>query len=258
MLDGLDVDVAMINNDGSVAANCGNACRCIVASVCRRHGLTTVGSLVRVHTYARSMPCRLIAASPPVVEVDMGLLTDGAENSWHASVLRRALALCSEHCLAPIKRITTSSMGNNHVVLEVEVLSDNDFCILGRGLQSGTELDGINVHVVCPETPEAAEEAAMALATGQQLPLVWRTLIWERGAGRTLACGTGACAVAHHAMAAEASTPAWTAVQMPGGLLYVSSCAATGRLALVGPATHVYDGSLAPSFMKLVGSCMRS
>lgn len=244
----VNVDVVMINNDGSLAANCGNACRCITASVCRRFGLTEMDTWVRVHTFARCTPCRLLQSGPPLVEVDMGMLTDGAANDWHSSVIARVRRLCDEHNITSVRRVTTSCTGNNHVVLEMARLEEPEFCLLGQGLQVGTALDGINVHVVSPELPSLADTVAMITATGQSLPLLWRTLIWERGAGRTQACGTGACAIAHHARSGTNCTPAaavvlpvWTAVCMPGGLLFVRACASTGRLALIGAASHLYD-----------------
>ena len=67
----------MINADGSLAANCGNACRVIAASVAQRQSW----SAVTVHTFARTVPCRVAGGQPhPLVEVDMGVTTDGTAN----------------------------------------------------------------------------------------------------------------------------------------------------------------------------------
>jgi diaminopimelate epimerase len=71
-------------------------------------------------------------------------------------------------------------------------------------------------------------------------------VVWERGVGRTLACGTGAGA-AVRAAAAEGLVPVGVPVRvsLPGGDLEVSVDAATGLLSSSGPARHVFDGVVA-------------
>lgn len=240
------VSVTMINADGSLAAMCGNACRVIAASVAERTGKCRV----EVQTFARVVMCTVaFGVGRPVVSVGMGRLTEGAANAWHASVLARVDELVKEHGLGEmVRRVSTSSTGNNHVVLELAAPpTESIFCALGLGLQTGTALDGINVHVVCPQPPTATQAAEIRTVTGAALAHVWTTLIWERGAGRTQACGTGACAVARHAVSgAEAAQDrhGWVAVQMPGGLLFVRVEPEDGACTLVGRATRVFRGTL--------------
>ena len=68
--------------------------------------------------------------------------------------------------------------------------------------------------------------------------------MWERGVGETLACGTGACAVAVAANEAGLTPPRVT-VSFRGGPLRVERCD-DGRVLLEGPVSHVYDGVTDP------------
>jgi diaminopimelate epimerase len=69
--------------------------------------------------------------------------------------------------------------------------------------------------------------------------------VWERGVGQTLACGTGACAVAAVACArGEAKSGAAVRVRLPGGELVVTHDTATGRTRMKGPARRVFRGTI--------------
>jgi diaminopimelate epimerase len=70
-------------------------------------------------------------------------------------------------------------------------------------------------------------------------------VVWERGVGLTLACGTGACAVA--AVACAKGTMPYEApfdVRLPGGTLQISVARATGRATMRGPARRVFSGGI--------------
>jgi diaminopimelate epimerase len=69
--------------------------------------------------------------------------------------------------------------------------------------------------------------------------------VWERGVGETLACGTGACAVAVAANEAGLTPPTVT-VSFRGGSLHVERCE-DGRVLLAGPVGHVYDAVADPA-----------
>jgi len=70
-----------------------------------------------------------------------------------------------------------------------------------------------------------------------------RIVVWERGSGATLACGTGACAVAVAAVLAGRTTSRRSTVSLPGGDLEVEWNAETNRVTMTGPAEHVFGGT---------------
>jgi len=94
-----------------------------------------------------------------------------------------------------------------------------------------------------PSFPRGTNVEVMALRGGEV-----EVEVWERGVGRTLACGTGACAVVAEACRQElvrSGEP--VRVRLPGGLLVVTHPSSTGSTRLRGPARLVYRGELASS-----------
>ena len=87
--------------------------------------------------------------------------------------------------------------------------------------------------------PERTNVELVRVADGEA-----RVRVWERGVGETLACGTGACAVAVAANEAGLTPPTVT-VMFRGGPLRVERCE-DGRVLLEGPVSHVYDGVTDP------------
>ncbi|MBL9037956.1 MAG: diaminopimelate epimerase [Archangium sp.] len=70
--------------------------------------------------------------------------------------------------------------------------------------------------------------------------------VWERGVGLTLACGTGACAsVAASALAGRTPFDAWVPVRLPGGMLDIKVARDLSMVWLRGPATRVFEGTVA-------------
>jgi diaminopimelate epimerase len=119
------------------------------------------------------------------------------------------------------------SMGNPHAIL-----LDADFDLpavdeLGPAL-SASQAGGTNVELVRQLGPDRFD-----------------LIVWERGVGRTLACGTGAAATAV-ALAQAGRVPFGTAVQiqLPGGTLEVRVDAADLAVTVKGPARHVFSGTL--------------
>jgi diaminopimelate epimerase len=119
------------------------------------------------------------------------------------------------------------SMGNPHALLLVDDIGDPRIPELGAW---------ISTHAAFP----AGCNAGFAQVLG---PETIRLRVVERGAGETLACGSGACA-------AVAILRRWgrvggtVEVLLPGGLLVIKWPEAEGPVAMKGPAEHVYRGSL--------------
>lgn len=199
--------MVLFNNDGSRAAMCGNAVRCIGADWFAQGRL-------EARTWATletdSGPKRLRVLHAGWVEVDMGApaVLDGYPEM-------EPFALVG----LPGYRL---SMGNPHLVFLCPdgLPSDEQFKEWGQQLQSHP--GGINVE--------------WAARQGDRLEVK----VWERGAGPTLACGTGACAVAVIAMRVGwAHSP--VQVALPGGSLHITWTPGQGVL-MAGPARPVFSG----------------
>lgn len=197
---GSDADLTMElwNADGSSAEMSGNGMRCL-ALAAMDAGLVSGGEF----TVATAAGVRHVEFRPSEspgeawASVDMGTVTLGAEPDVPAGARRARLA----------------DVGNPHVVLLVDDPDDVDVRARGIEIASGYP-GGINVEFVAPR------------ATGTDTSLDFR--VWERGAGETLACGTGS-------VAAAAVAAAWgmvghrVVVHNPGGALEVVLAAADGE-----------------------------
>lgn len=162
-----DFRMRIFNADGSEAQMCGNASRCIGKYVYER-GLTDKTE-VRLETLSGVKILRLQVVDEKVknVQVDMGK---------PLNVSKIAVPLQNGNVL----NMLTVDMGNPHAVLFVDTLADIPVEILGPEVEC---------HPLFPEhtNVEFAEVLSREEVTMR---------VWERGSGETMACGTGACAVA--------------------------------------------------------------
>jgi diaminopimelate epimerase len=211
----LDGNKLVIHNaDGSVPEMCGNGARCaalwIATDRCTR---PAESAEVLLQTEAGPRPCGVRAgtAGSGLVEVEMGI----AEVSAPRALLGGFTAL-------PV------STGNPHRV----IFTDGP-------RERLTELARTAGPALC-----AAEDANIEFVAraGQARYLV---AVWERGAGFTQACGTGACAVAAAALQrGEVETGREIAVELPGGTLAIWRDPVSGQMRMRGPAELVYRGEL--------------
>jgi diaminopimelate epimerase len=196
------------NADGSIPEMCGNGARCAALWIATDGCTHPASATVVLETHAGPRPCVVDAREPTfgLVEVEMGIAVVGAPTS-----IGRFEA-------------TPVSVGNPHRV----IFAGGDRARLAR--ESGGPLclsENANIEFV---------EKLSAQRYG--------AAVFERGAGLTLACGTGACAVAAAAVAkgdAVAEEP--IEVQLPGGSLHVR----VGRdysVRMRGPAQLVFFGAL--------------
>ena len=208
-----DVRMRVINADGSVPEMCGNGVRCVAVHVARARGLRE--GTVRVDTDAGESVCAIEdAAGEGIVTVDMGVIRLFGERSIDIDGKRIV--------------VTVADAGNPHAVL---------FGAFARG-----DVDHLGPRLAThPDFPRGTNVEFSHIA-GDGIDLI----VWERGVGITLACGTGACATAAVACAkglAARGTP--IAVRLPGGRLDITIDQA-GRAIMRGPARFVFSGAFSP------------
>jgi diaminopimelate epimerase len=231
-----DVRMRIFNADGSEAEMCGNGLRC-VAKYAFDHGLTRSNPM-KVETGRGVLTLQLEVRNGKVEQatVDMGEPILEAERIpttlTGARVVNAPWPLQGEGLDRPWftacgldRRITCVSMGNPHAVLYCQDVARVPLEQIGPLLEHAPIFPRrCNVHFVQVRSPE---EATM------------RT--WERGSGITLACGTGASAVAVAGVLAGRTARELLA-HLPGGDLRLHWSEADNHVFMTGPATEVFSG----------------
>jgi diaminopimelate epimerase len=210
----------MFNPDGSESEMCGNGIRCF-AKLVVEHGHSHE-SVIDVETGAGLLKLELVSGG--MVRVDMGKarLTRG-EVGMTGPADERFVDVPVETGVGVLPA-TAVSMGNPHLVLFVDDVATIDLKTEGPKLEH---------HPLFP-----ARTNVHFIQVLDRRTLLQRT--WERGAGATLACGTGACASAVAAALTGRSESA-TEVRLPGGSLFIEY-AGDGTVFMTGPAETVYTG----------------
>jgi diaminopimelate epimerase len=218
----------VLNADGSEAEMCGNGIRCVASYLAARAG---TGPEPVIDTGAGPLRCAVAHRhGATVVTVDMGRprLTR-AEIPMTGD---RGGERCIEEPLTigeAALRITAVSMGNPHAVAFVD---DRWDALRERAERLGPAIER---HAWFPNRTNA--EFARQVSR-DRIDLV----VWERGCGITLACGTGACATAVAACLTDRATPGHEiAVRVLGGELAITVDPAYATVAMRGPAAHVFD-----------------
>ncbi|VVB47216.1 Diaminopimelate epimerase [Beijerinckiaceae bacterium RH AL1] len=198
---GTDAFLRIYNVDGSLAGACGNGTRCVAWVMLQSSPRETL----RLETQAGQLECRRVGTWD--FSVDMG----SPVFDWARIPLRsgaddfKALDLhIDDPAVAALGRPYALSMGNPHAVFFVEDAAGIDIGRLGPPVEHA------------PAFPERANVSFAQVVDDATI----RLRVWERGAGATLACGTGACATLV-AAAATGRTRRKAEVTLPGGTLTV-------------------------------------
>lgn len=230
-----DFEMDMYNADGSCGKMCGNGIRC-VAKYVYDHGLTNKTEIT-VDTQAGIKTLQLTVCDGKVskVRVDMGEpVLIPQEIPVKASVLgladdRREAIVAQPFTVANSSYdITCVSMGNPHCITFI----DED--VRSFPLEAIGSL--FEKHELFPE---GVNTEFVNIIDKEHL----RMRVWERGSGETLACGTGACAVAV-ASYLNGFTGRKVDVELMGGHLEIVYDAATNHVFMTGPATEVFSGEI--------------
>jgi len=230
---GADARMRVLNSDGSEAEMCGNGIRCVAKELFDRGGVKK--DRIAIDTGAGRLVCAIEKRGDvaETVTVEMG----------RPRLLRGEIPMtgpASERCVEqPIevrgqatRNVTCVSMGNPHAVTFVE----------SGDLRALAESAGplVENHAWFPNRTNA--EFARVISP-REIELV----VWERGCGITLACGTGACAtVVAAVITGRAEEGSEVLVHLPGGDLVIAVEKGLSNVLMRGPALHVFDGELAP------------
>jgi diaminopimelate epimerase len=222
----------VINADGSVAEMCGNGLRCVALHLARK-GAAPIGSPFAVDTDSGPHLCRVLELDGARGTVEVAMR--------HASLAPGEVPVRHEGPMIDVElmplgtpvRVTAVSMGNPHAVL-FDDASEAARAALGPAIQDD------------PRFPEKANVGfARMLATGGEGRRAMELHVYERGAGWTEACGTGACAAVVAAVeTGRAARGEPVEVRLPGGPLEIVVGAPGERVRMTGPARHVFAGSV--------------
>lgn len=216
-----DFRYRIFNGDGSEVGQCGNGARCFARFVLEK-GLTTK-TLIRVETERNLLTLRCFEDGQ--VEVDMGIPRHAP---WDIPLIscEEAQSYRLELDGVPID-FGAVSMGNPHLVIRVEDLGGAPVLTLGARLES---------H---PSFPERVNSGFLEV-----VDLHWGKLrVYERGAGETLACGSGACAAAVIGIEwGVFESP--VKISLPGGDLEIAWQGRGHPVMMRGPAVTVFEGEI--------------
>jgi diaminopimelate epimerase len=224
-----DVRMRVLNSDGSEAEMCGNGLRCFVKELHDRGGIAKREMVVE--TGFGPLPCTIDDAG---ITVQMGAprFTRG-EIPMAGPANERCIEQPLELPGQPVRALTAVSTGNPHAVTFVE--SRDEAWQLANSIGPTMER-----HAWFPKRTNV-EYAHVRSRTAIDL------VVWERGCGITLACGTGACATTVAAILtgrADENVP--VTVNLPGGSLEITVLPGFANVLMKGPALHVFDGDVDP------------
>jgi diaminopimelate epimerase len=222
-----DFMMRIMNSDGSEAEQCGNAIRCVSKYV-YDHGLIqqTEISIETIGAGAQKVQLFLKEGKVDTVRVDMGQPI--LKGTLVPTVVDQEIV--KDH---PIEvdgrefRFTAVSMGNPHCVIYVDDAINMDLQTWGPKLETHPMFPRkVNVEFVSVKSRDYADMR-----------------VWERGAGPTLACGTGACATLV-ASVLNGLTDREAIVSLKGGHLFIEWNESDNHVYMTGPAQEVYKGTV--------------
>ena len=219
----IDFKYRIFNADGGEVDQCGNGARCFARFV-HDNGLTDK-TMIAVETASGVIYPSLKSGGE--VTVDMGLpqftplnipfLTDRQSITYHLPLADRQDV-----------EIGAVSMGNPHAVLLVDDVNTAEVNTLGAVIERHRQF------------PERVNVGFMEVVNPSQINL----RVFERGAGETLACGTGACAAVVSGIQ-RGLLARKVRVKLPGGELVIEWSNDNASVWMTGPTTHVFDGEIA-------------
>jgi len=223
-----DIRMRIFNPDGSEPEMCGNAIRCF-GKLAWEEGLVTKTNIT-VETLAGIIKPQLTLKGDDIeaIRVDMGEPILKRENipmsgPGTSPVIAEEITINSGQGF----KFTAVSMGNPHCIIFVDDVEDVPL------IQWGPELEKHNLF------PRKTNVEFVQVLTPEHVKM----RVWERGAGETLACGTGACATAVASILND-KTGRKVKVSLAHGDLDIEWSEDDNRIYMTGPATKVFTGQV--------------
>ncbi|MBL1208525.1 diaminopimelate epimerase [Geminocystis sp. GBBB08] len=221
-----DYSMRIFNSDGSEPEMCGNGIRCFAQFLTELEGVEKVGKTYKIDTLAGLI-------SPTIkgngqVKVDMG------EPQLLAQQIPTTLAQKDEKVINQLLVVNDTdyfvscvSMGNPHCLVFVDDLNSVDLSLIGPKFEHNSYF------------PKKTNTEFIEVIRSNYVKMK----VWERGAGITLACGTGACATVV-AGVLNHKCDRLTTVELPGGCLEIEWSEKDNHVYMTGPATKVFSGEV--------------
>lgn len=228
-----DCEMDMYNLDGSQGAMCGNGIRC-VAKYAYDYGIVDKTSIsVATKSGIKYLDLTVEGGKVSLVKVNMG---SPILNASQIPVIAETEQVIN----APLEvegttyHMTAVSMGNPHAIIYTDDVDGLDLEKIGPSFEN---------HPAFPDRVNTEFVRVIDRHTVQMR-------VWERGSGETLACGTGACAVAVSSILnglVDADSP--VTVKLLGGDLQILWDRAANLVYMTGPAATVFDGEIDLGFL---------
>ncbi len=225
---GCDYTMRIFNSDGSEPEMCGNGIRCMAKFIADLEGKIDLAVTYKIHTLAGTITPEILDDGQ--IRVDMG------EPHLSAAEIPTSLGTPDDKVVnqsieveGKSWAVTCVSMGNPHCMIFVEDADAIPLATIGPKFEH---------HPVFPQRTNT--EFVQVIR-----PDYVKMRVWERGAGITLACGTGACATVVAGVLTGNCDRVCT-VELPGGCLQIDWSQADNRVYMTGPAELVFKGALAP------------
>ncbi len=221
-----DFRMRMFNSDGSESEMCGNAIRCVGKYV-YDNGMTDK-KLVNIETLAGIKVLTLMIENGKVelVRVDMGepilVPREVPVASDKESFISEPVTIDGREF-----KVTAVSMGNPHAVSYIEDVENFPLAQIGPKM----ETNSLFPRKINAEFVQVIDRKNLKMR------------VWERGAGETLACGTGACAVLVSSVLNNLSDRAAT-IKLLGGDLLIEWSEKDNHVYMTGPAVKVFEGKI--------------
>ncbi|HEY9832242.1 MAG TPA: diaminopimelate epimerase [Stenomitos sp.] len=222
---GTDYTMRIFNSDGSEPEMCGNGIRCLAQFIADLEG-AEAKSEYRIHTLAGVIIPKIEGGGKVKVDMGMPQLLAAQIPTTLADAEQKAIAVPLQ-VAGQSWEVTCVSMGNPHCITFVEDVAAIPLEAIGPQFEH---------H---PAFPQRTNTEFIQVVRPDYLKM----RVWERGAGVTLACGTGACASVVAGVLTGKSDRKAT-VELPGGCLEIEWAQQDQRVYMTGPAERVFRGKV--------------